>query len=103
VANGTPAVLACSALREAYRESLLPSGAGRRAVELVQLDVAPSLAEQRLSARRGPYMPAALVASQFATLEEPSAGMRVDASLPVNEIVTRIRQTLGWRGADVAR
>jgi gluconokinase len=42
VASGTPAVLACSALREAYRESLLPSGAGRRAVELVQLDVAPS-------------------------------------------------------------
>src|SRR2546423_10645323 len=76
IASGTPAVLACSALRQTYRDSLLPSGPSRRAVELVQLDVPPSLAEQRLTARRGHYMPAALVASQFATLEEPRGGLR---------------------------
>src|SRR5882672_12643783 len=45
VTSGKPAVLACSALRQAYRDSLLPSGPSRSAVELVQLDVSPSLAE----------------------------------------------------------
>jgi gluconokinase len=98
IASGTPAVLACSALRQTYRDSLVPSGPSRSAVQLVQLDVSPSLAEQRLSARRGHYMPATLVTSQFATLEEPLGVLRVDASLPVNEIVVRIRQTLGMEG-----
>jgi gluconate kinase len=40
-------------------------------------------------------MPAALVDSQFATLEEPTDAVRVDAALPPAEAVGRVRAALG--------
>jgi gluconokinase len=95
VASGTHGVLACSALRQAYREALLPAGVPRDAVAFVQLDVAQSLAERRLAGRHGHYMPASLVASQFAVLEAPRDALRVDAGLPVPEVVARVRRALG--------
>jgi gluconokinase len=95
VASDTHGVLACSALRQSYREALLPAGVPRGAVAFVQLDVAQSLAERRLAGRRGHYMPASLVASQFAALEEPRDALRVDAELPVPEVVAQVRRALG--------
>jgi gluconokinase len=62
------AVLACSALRKAYRDRLTPSGTG---VQFVYLRISPELARARLKARPSHYMPASLVESQFAVLEEP--------------------------------
>jgi gluconokinase len=95
VTGRTPAVLACSALRQSYRETLAPSGMPKGVVVFVHLDVGPSLAAQRLASRRGHYMQPSLVASQFATLEEPREAVRLDATLPVAELVAKARRALG--------
>lgn len=68
-ANGS-AVVACSALKRAYRDILIGE---RRDVRLVYLRGGPALIAARLAGRKGHFMPAALLDSQFATLEEPAA------------------------------
>jgi len=94
-AEGRPVVVACSALRAAYRRLL----AGRRAdVRFVYLKATPELIRARLAARPGHFMPTALIDSQFAALEEPQASERiltVDASLDAEEIVKRVLRDLG--------
>jgi gluconokinase len=91
----TPLVVACSALKRAYRDVLVH---GRADVRLVYLQGTPSLIAERLSARHGHFMPASLLASQFATLEEPGADepavtVSIDASVDaiVDQIVQRLR------------
>lgn len=68
-AAGSHGVVACSALRRAYRNVLC---AGRPDVRLVYLKGDPALIAQRQAARHDHFMPASLMASQFATLEEPA-------------------------------
>lgn len=85
--NHRPAVLACSALKESYRQVLL---AGTEGVCLVYLRAGYDLCHQRLIERRGHYMPVSLLASQFATLEEPVNALVVDAGQSVEEIVEQI-------------
>ncbi len=63
-------VLACSALKRRYRDLLR---GGRPDVVFVYLKGTESLIRARLAARRGHFMPPALLASQFAALEEPGA------------------------------
>ena len=81
------AVIACSALKTAYRDYL------RREVDNVRflfLDASPEVTTQRVSARQGHYMPASLVTSQFAALERPDNEDRVttvSADTPVESIV----------------
>jgi gluconokinase len=67
-AAGEGAVVACSALRRAYRDRLRAACPG---VRFVFLRGDMTLIGPRQAARRGHYMPASLLASQFATLEEP--------------------------------
>lgn len=67
-AEGRDTVLTCSALKRAYRAHLI---GGRGDVRLVFLRGAPELIARRLAERRGHYMPAGLLASQFAALEPP--------------------------------
>jgi carbohydrate kinase (thermoresistant glucokinase family) len=67
-ARGENAVVACSALRRAYRDILIGQ---RRDVRLVYLQGSQALIAGRMSARQGHFMPPALLDSQFATLEEP--------------------------------
>ena len=67
-AAGRSAVVACSALKKAYRDILL---AGRPDVRLVYPRGARALIADRLGARKGHFMPPSLLDSQFATLEEP--------------------------------
>jgi gluconokinase len=74
VAAGQSAVVACSALRRAYRDALL---GGRPAVRMVFLQVSHDQDVARLTARRGHFFPAALLDSQFATLEMPGNDERV--------------------------
>lgn len=64
------AVASCSALRRRYRDRLRDLAPGLR---FVHLDGARALLQERLSARRGHYMPAALLDSQLAALERPEA------------------------------
>jgi gluconokinase len=67
-ARGESAVVACSALRRVYRDILIGD---RNDVRLVYLKGSQALIAERLRARKGHFMPAALLDSQFSTLEEP--------------------------------
>lgn len=62
------AVVTCSALKRAYRDRLRAVAPSLRFVHL-RGDMA--LVAARQAARQGHFMPASLVASQYATLEEP--------------------------------
>ncbi len=62
-------VVACSALKRAYRDRLR-AGVGA-ALRFVYLRADPDLMRARVAGRRGHYMPASLVDSQFAVLEPP--------------------------------
>ncbi len=61
-------VVACSALKRAYRDILIDA---RREVRLVYLKGSQQLIRQRMAQRQHHYMPLGLLDSQFATLEEP--------------------------------
>jgi gluconokinase len=87
------AVLACSALKRAYRDHLRRFSPGLR---FVHLRITPEQALQRVSARHGHFYPPSLVASQFQTLEDPSGEslvLTVDGALPLEQVV---QEALGW-------
>lgn len=73
-ADGESAVVACSALRQVYRDRLRRSGAD---IRWIHLTGAPALIAERLAARQGHFMPPALLQSQFATLEPAGASERI--------------------------
>lgn len=86
-ASGRRCVLACSALRRAYRERL---AAGHDDVRFVFLAGDYATIEARMASRTGHYMPASLLASQFATLEPPAADepvITLSAAAPVAQLV----------------
>jgi len=72
-AAGEGGVVTCSALRRSYRDRLR---AGRPAVRLLHLTGDPALIGARQAARPDHFMPASLMASQFATLEAPGEAER---------------------------
>jgi gluconokinase len=92
VQQGMSAVLACSALKQAYREHLVMDEAE---VKLVYLKGDYDLIHERLAQRRGHFMPPGLLASQFAALEEPERSVVVDIVHPPETIVALIRGQLG--------
>ena len=81
------AVLACSALKEAYRRRLL---AGIADARIVFLEGDKALIASRLAARKHRYMPPTLLDSQFAALEPPAHAIRVDVARPVEASVAAI-------------
>jgi len=81
------AVLACSALRQRYRDRI---GAGLDDVRWVHLAGSFELIGSRLAARKGHYMPASLLASQFNTLEPPSAALTIDVGDTPEMLAARI-------------
>ncbi len=93
--TGERAVIACSALKRAYREILVH---GRDDVRIVYLDGARDLIASRLAARKGHFMPPGLLASQFKTLEPPAANenpVTVSIDAGVEAIVDDIVRQLG--------
>ena len=68
-AQGRSGVVACSALKRAYRDILIDD---RTDVRLVYLQGDRALIEARMAARREHFMPVALLDSQFETLEPPA-------------------------------
>lgn len=81
-------VVACSALKRAYRDLIRQGLATPLAI--VHPVMAETAARDRLARRRGHYMPVSLLASQFSALEPPGPDERaiiVDASLPVDQQV----------------
>ncbi|NGM19527.1 gluconokinase [Roseomonas stagni] len=67
--RGRGCVVTCSALKRAYRDALRQAAPDLR---LVFLTGDPALVAARQAARQNHFMPASLVASQFATLEPPA-------------------------------
>ena len=92
--SGKAGVVACSALKRAYRAQLC---GGRPQVRIVFLAGSRALIAGRLAARSGHFMPAALLASQFAALEPPGPEERpitVDAGLTVEDQVALVLAAL---------
>ena len=95
--RGESGVLTCSALKRSYRNIVVGD---RKDVTLVYLRGSRQLIHQRMAARRKHFMPAALLDSQFATLEEPGPDERpivVDVSGQPVEIVAEIVRQLEGR------
>jgi carbohydrate kinase (thermoresistant glucokinase family) len=88
-------VIACSALKRAYRAILTD---GRTDVRLVYLKGSRELIMSRLQQRKGHYFPSTLLDSQFATLEEPLTNehaLVVSIDKPIGAIVDAIVRGLG--------
>jgi len=90
IAEGKNAVLACSALRRAYRERLQIAPD----VQVVYLKGTPQLLEQHLHSRSRHFMTERMLNSQLATLEEPEHAVVVDIDSSVAEIAAEIRARL---------
>ncbi len=91
---GKQGVIACSALRQRYRDLIR---AGADDVVFVYLRGDRALIRQRLAARQGHYMPVSLLESQFAALEEPGPeepAIAVDIDAPPQALAARILATL---------
>jgi len=82
-----PGVLACSALKERYRQHLMN---GYDSVQLVYLKGSYDLIWSRMIARKEHYMKPHMLQSQFDALEEPVNALTVDISIPVPEIIQEI-------------
>jgi len=91
LARARSVVVACSALKRAYRNILVGDPAR---VNFVWLDGSRDLIERRIAGRRGHFMAAGLVASQFADLEPPAGAIRVEIAASPAEIVGAIRREL---------
>src|SRR2546423_7321997 len=97
VAKGEHAVLACSALKESYRQRIAKglgetnSGAAAHPdVRIVYLKGDATTIEPRLALRSDHYMPPSLLASQFAALEEPRNAMVIDIRQPAEAQAAQI-------------
>lgn len=87
--EGKSGVLACSALKQRYRETLvaeMPDGA----VDFVWLDGSRELIAGRLAARHHEYMNPNLLQSQIDTLEPPADALRIVNDRAPEEVVERI-------------
>ena len=89
--QGKSLVLACSALKQVYRDCL---ARGCAAARFVFLDGEIELIRARLAARQGHYMNPKLLDSQFAILERPREALRLDLVQSPAELVRSIRERL---------
>jgi gluconokinase len=94
-AEGANVILACSALKQRYRDRLAQAGD----VRFVHLRGDPQTIAARLATRHHRYMPAALLESQFAALEVPSDAIDVDITVSVDAQVAAIIEALCARKA----
>jgi gluconokinase len=100
-ARGEPCVVACSALKRAYRERI---AAGREDVCFVYLEGRYDAIAGRLAQRSGHYMPLSLLRSQFETLEPPAADecrIVVSTEQPPARIVEEVARALDAAGVSI--
>ncbi len=102
IETGEGGVVACSALKRGYRRTLT---GGRGEVRIVFLKGSRDLVGRRIAARRGHFMPAALLDSQFAALEPPGpdetpiiVDIADDPDAIVATVVARLGRPLGDLG-----
>jgi gluconokinase len=92
--RGESGILACSALKQSYRDTLT-AGIPAEACRFVLLQVSREHIAERLAHRANHYMNPALLDSQFATLEVPSDALTVSAEGAPEETVRLIVKGLG--------
>jgi gluconokinase len=85
-------VLACSALKQSYRDVLED---GLHPVRLVYLKADEAALRARLEHRPGHFAGANLLVSQLATFEEPRDALRVDATAPLEQMLAAIQYEFG--------
>jgi gluconokinase len=90
-ASDRSVVLACSALKESYRQRLRVSSE----VHFVHLKGSYEILLARMQARTNHFMKPEMLKSQFATLEEPADALTLDVTLPVEVQVARVLETFG--------
>jgi gluconokinase len=89
--RGENAVLACSALKQKYRDRIARD---IEKVDWIYLKGSFELIKSRLDARKGHYMSAKLLESQFAALESPASSIEVDVAEAPAELVSIILASL---------
>lgn len=97
--QGLSGVVTCSALKRIYRDIIIGS---RPEMQLVYLKGSYDLIQSRLAARHEHFMPAALLKSQFATLQEPASDEHpivIDVGGKPADIAAEIVRQLGKRQA----
>jgi len=82
--KGRPVFLACSALKQKYRDRLTTELPQAR---FIYLKGSLELIASRMAKRKNHFMPARLLESQFSTLEEPADAIVLDISKPVDQLL----------------
>ena len=90
--NNTGAIVACSALKNAYR-TILSKGL-EESLHFVYLKGSFEEVKSRMERRKGHFMPLELLKSQFDTLEEPNNAITVSILGTPDEIVQEILDEL---------
>jgi gluconokinase len=90
---GENGILTCSALKQAYRETLT-AGIPAEAYRFVLTEAPKEVISQRMQARRH-FMPPALLDSQVATLEPPTNALHVSALEPPEIAARKVLESLG--------
>ncbi len=90
--NHAPVFLACSALREAYRQRL---SQGLPGLSWIYLKGSRDCIEKRLSKRTGHFMDPRLLESQLAILEEPAIAIIAAINKPLSELVDEVASKIG--------
>lgn len=88
-----PLVLACSALKQGYRDTLRGDDDAR--IRFLWLDGSRTVLADRLAARAGHYMPPTLLASQLEALEPPQDALRIDIALTTDDQIAAVRNAFG--------
>jgi gluconokinase len=89
--NGHPGILACSALKESYRQIL---SSNNPEIQIVYLKASFDLVMSRLTTRLDHFMQPSMLQSQFDTLEEPKNAIFMDIRYSVDNIIDKIIKTL---------
>lgn len=88
------AVIACSALKESYRE-WLSKGLEPNMVWVV-INGSFEQLSSRIAQRKGHFMPPELLQSQFDALEVPNYGIHLDTAMTIDEMVAEVRANLTY-------
>ncbi len=99
LSRGERGVIACSALKQKYRQALRAGSADPALVRFVYLKGDYDTILARMQSRAGHYMKAGMLQSQFDALEEPADAITATITLPPEEIVRRVMDQLEARGS----
>jgi gluconokinase len=94
--QGKAAILACSALKQAYRQTLAQ---GLESVQFIHLKGDRQMLFDRMQSRQHRYMPASLLDSQFATLEPfDASAIELDVAEPLPAVIAQAHAALQSKG-----